>query len=281
MTWYLVASLAAGQVAVSAPSLYARWLYRRIVRMGWHPCLRINTGGTFHAEGRARRCPLKHLVPKPGTQWAGRGVAFTGRGRRLECTLLACWEPGYKDPWLLVTDLAPEASEAAWYGLRAWIEQSFKVAKRGGWQWQRTRMNDAQRATRLWLMLALATLWLLSVGGEAEATIAESTLPEVDGWRSPRRRSTRGRSVSVFRRGWHLILAVWWRQAALPVRVTVTDAGVAGGGGGGGLRQWDGRQKNQGGEQRGKLPSQARMVKAYPFCSPCHGVSPLCRNQDA
>ena len=156
-------------IVLSDRGLYARWLYRRIVRMGWHPCLRINTGGTFQPEGHARRRPLKHLVPEPGTQWAGRGVAFTGRGRRLACTLLACWEPGYKDPWLLVTDLAPEASEAAWYGLRAWIEQSFKVAKRGGWQWQRTRMRDAQRATRLWLMLALATLWLLSVRGEAEA----------------------------------------------------------------------------------------------------------------
>ena len=204
-------------IVLSDRGLYARWLYRRLVRLGWHPCLRINTGGTFHAEGHARRYPLKHLVPEPGTQWAGRGVAFTGRARRLACTLLACWEPGYKDPWLLVTDLAPEASEAAWYGLRAWIEQGFKVAKRGGWQWQRTRMRDAQRATRLWLVLALATLWLLSVGGEAEATIAESTLPEVDGWRSPRRRSTRGRSVSVFRRGWHLILAAWWRQDALPL----------------------------------------------------------------
>ena len=117
---------------LSDRGLYARWLYRRIVRLGWHACLRINTGGTFHPEGHARRRPLKHLVPEPGARWAGRGVAFTGRARRLECTLLACWEPGYKDPWLLLTDLAPEASEAAWYGLRAWIEQSFKVAKRGG-----------------------------------------------------------------------------------------------------------------------------------------------------
>src|SRR4029453_6144008 len=27
--------------------LYARWLFRRITRLGWHPFLRINTGGTF------------------------------------------------------------------------------------------------------------------------------------------------------------------------------------------------------------------------------------------
>jgi hypothetical protein len=27
--------------------LYARWLYRRIVRLGWHPFLRINQGASF------------------------------------------------------------------------------------------------------------------------------------------------------------------------------------------------------------------------------------------
>jgi hypothetical protein len=74
--------------------LYARWLFRRIVRLGWHPLLRINVGGTLRA----------------------------------------------------------------------------------GWQWQRTRMTDPQRAARLWLAVAVATLWLLSVGGEADATIPADTL---------------------------------------------------------------------------------------------------------
>ena len=44
-------------MVLSDRGLYARWLYRRLVRLGWHPCLRINTGGTFHPEGQARRCP--------------------------------------------------------------------------------------------------------------------------------------------------------------------------------------------------------------------------------
>src|SRR5712691_4812189 len=30
--------------------LYARWLFRRIVRLGWHPFLRINPGGTFRPQ---------------------------------------------------------------------------------------------------------------------------------------------------------------------------------------------------------------------------------------
>lgn len=206
-------------IVLADRGLYARWLYRRIVRLGWHPFLRINTGGTFRPEGPRRPVPLTALVPEPGTSWAGRGTAFSGPSRRLACTLLGRWDEGYKDPWLMVTDLAPEASEAAWYGLRAWIEQSFKVAKRGGWQWQRTRMTDAERATRLWLAIAVATLWLLRVGGEAEATIPDSTLLDVTGLcphqlRAPRTR--RWRLVSVFRRGWNLIMAALLRQEPLP-----------------------------------------------------------------
>jgi len=75
---------------------------------------------------------LKTLVPEPGATWQGTGIAFKGRHRQLHCTLLACWEPGYKDPWLILTDLPPEASTACWYGLRAWIEQGFKITKRAG-----------------------------------------------------------------------------------------------------------------------------------------------------
>lgn len=199
--------------------LYARWLFRRITRLGWHPFLRINTGGTFRPKGHVRGVPLKTLVPQPGTTWQGTGIAFKGRHRQLHCTLLACWEPGYKDPWLLLTDLLPEASTACWYGLRAWIEQGFKITKRAGWQWQRTHMTQPDRAARLWLAVAVATLWLLSVGGEAEETIPAGTVPDVTALvpEQPRtRRATRLRLVSIFRRGWNLILVALLDQAPLP-----------------------------------------------------------------
>jgi hypothetical protein len=199
--------------------LYARWLFRRITRLGWHPFLRINTGGTFRPTGQVRGVPLKTLVPQPGTTWQGTGIAFKGRHRQLHCTLLACWEAGDKDPWLLLTDLPPAASTACWYGLRAWIEQGFKITKRAGWQWQRTQMTKPERAARLWLAVAVATLWLLSVGGEAEETIPASTVPDVTALvpGQPRtRRATRLRLVSIFRRGWNLILVALLDQAPLP-----------------------------------------------------------------
>jgi hypothetical protein len=206
-------------IVLADRGLYARWLFQRIVRLGWHPLLRINTGGTFRPAKSVCYQPLRALVPQPGTQWVGTGTAFQGPRRRLNCTLLARWDKGYRDPWLLLTDLAPSASEACWYGLRAWIEQGFKITKRGGWQWQRTRMSDPQRAARLWLAVAVATLWLLSVGGMAETTLPVSTLlplADADFPSSRPRQATCLRLVSIFRQGWITILVTLLNQRRLP-----------------------------------------------------------------
>jgi hypothetical protein len=199
--------------------LYARWLFLRITRLGWHPFLRINNGGTVRPTGERQGVPLKTLVPQPGRQWSGTGVACKGRQRWLCCTLLARWEPGYKDPWLILTDLSPAVSDVCWYGLRAWIEQGFKRTKRGGWQWQHTRMTDPKRAARLWLAIAVATMWLVSVGGEADDTLSAATLPDLATFLPPpprSRRATHRRWVSVFRRGWNLSLAALLNQTPLP-----------------------------------------------------------------
>jgi len=98
-------------------------LYRRIVRLGWHPFLRINRGGTFHPAGQAQRRRLMELVPRVGDSWAGRGVAFQGPESHLACTLLARWDPGHTDPWLVLTDPDPQDCSVAWYGVRTWIEE--------------------------------------------------------------------------------------------------------------------------------------------------------------
>ena len=204
-------------IVLAERGLYAPWLFRRITRLGWHPFLRSNTGGSFRPAGATCWRPLKTFAPQPGTSWRGTGVAFTRN--QVVCTLLARWEEGDKDPWLILTDLAPEASDAGWYGLRAWIEQGFKSTKRAGWQWHRTRMRHPDRAARLWLAVAVATLWLLSVGGEADETIPASTVLDVTGWcpeRPRTRRATRLRLVRVFRQGWVRRLVALLRQDPLP-----------------------------------------------------------------
>jgi hypothetical protein len=207
-------------IVLADRGVYARWLFGRIGRLGWHPFLRINTGGTFRPEPQATCRPLASFVPQPGTRWRGTGTAFKSPQRRLRCPLRACWDDGYQAPWLILTALPPAASDAGWYGLRAWIEPQFKGIKRAGWQWQRTRMSQPDRAVRLWLAVAVATLWLLSVGGPAEERIPDSTprditAPLADHRRQ--RRATRVRLVSILRRGWITILVALLQQAPLPL----------------------------------------------------------------
>jgi hypothetical protein len=207
-------------LVLAARGLDAGWLLRRLVRLGWHPFWRITAGGPFRPDPQATFRPLASFVPSPGTRWRGPGTAFKSPQRRLRCPLVACWEDGSTDPWLLLTDVPPEASEAGGYGLRAGIEPGVKVTKRAGWQWQRTRMTNPQRAARWGLAVAVATLWLRSVGGASEATMPASTL--LDGTavlmlQRRQRRATRLRLVSSFRRGWVLSLVALLRQAPLPL----------------------------------------------------------------
>jgi hypothetical protein len=195
--------------------LYAAWLYRQIVSLGWRPYLRINAGGLFRPAGQPTFRPLATAAPSVGSAWSGRVTCF--KTRPLQCTLLAAWAAPYTDPWLILTDLAPEQADVCWYSLRAWIECGFKDTKRGGWQWQQTKITDPERAARLWL--AIATLWVLSVGGEAEAHLPVSTLAELPPMHMARRRTTRRsqpRLLSCFRRGLLRILAAAITGEPLP-----------------------------------------------------------------
>jgi hypothetical protein len=239
-------------IVMTDRALYARWLYQEIVRLGWHPVMRITKLSKFCKQGSKKNLPVTALVPRPGSRWQGRGVAFpTHSQRRLECTLMACWEEGYDEPWFLVTDLAADQAESLWYGMRSWIERGYKLLKSGGWQWQTTRMTDPDRVERLWLVLAVATCSVLAMGGEADeaefadvtvkepvspsATAAAKPVPASPGAgkgrprrrgaseqatppRQPRRRrtGTKERLVSVFRQGLAVLMSVLIAGHALP-----------------------------------------------------------------
>ena len=133
-------------------------------------------GGKFRPKGWGNFYYFHQMVHQIGGSFAAEGVAYTGE--QLRCTLLACWTAGHEEPWLLLTNLPPEAGNAVWYGLRTWIEQGFKIIKGGGWNWQKTRMEDPDRVERLWLVLAVSTLWVVAVGAQDE--VAGGLEPAVD-----------------------------------------------------------------------------------------------------
>jgi hypothetical protein len=210
--------------------LYSPRLFRAIVRVGWHPLMRIRAQGYYRPTGQSAWIPLANLRPRVNRQEAWTGDAFKNTEGRLACTLVAWWTEGHAEPWLLLTDLAVDRVRGCWYGLRGWIEQSFKRLKGGGWDCEQTRMSDACRVQRHWLALAVAMLWTVSVGGQAEAkeeaearegldsmesfwletlahpVVAEpgagATVPGMEGETAAPAAWAWGHAVSVFRRGW-------------------------------------------------------------------------------
>ena len=157
------------QVLVMADrGLYARWLFQAICACGWHPFLRINLGVKARAEEEENFDWIGRWTPMPGTRWKGKVECFAGKASRLKCSLLMHWEAGYEHPWAVLTDLDPEQAEVSWYGMRTWIETGYKDFKRGLWGWHHSKMREAGRVERFWLAMAVAQLWAVSVGCQAE-----------------------------------------------------------------------------------------------------------------
>lgn len=201
--------------------LYAPWLFDTIVALGWHPGLRLSSAavgsGRYRVYGQRVWRPLARLLVAPGCRWRGRVDCF--QGRPLRGTLLARWDVGYAEGWVVLTDLPPRQAEVAWYGLRAWVECGFRDLKRDGWQWQRTRLTDPERAARLWLVLAVATLWMVSVGSMAEDALPASALATLPATHVARRHATGRpvpRALSCFRRGLVALLTTLLAGQRLP-----------------------------------------------------------------
>lgn len=81
-------------------------------------------------------------------------------------------------------------------------------------------MTDPERASRLWVAMTVATLWVVSVGGEADARLPASSLEALPPTHVARRRAGRqckGRQLSCFRRGLLLIEITLLQRRSLPL----------------------------------------------------------------
>lgn len=191
--------------------LFADWLFAGIVELGWHPFLRINSQGLCQPKGASQFKPLLDLLPAVGQPWQGEVVCF--QSTRLKATLAAYQDGQHQHPWLILTDLAPDVARATWYEQRAWIEGGFKDYKSGGWQWHLTRMTDPERAARMWLVLAVAQLYSVSLGSQVEADTTAAQPEALPPTHIARRRATgqpqpRRLSLATLGRLAHLALLI-------------------------------------------------------------------------
>ncbi|NEP14708.1 MAG: transposase [Symploca sp. SIO2C1] len=75
--------------------------------------------------------------------------------------------------------ISPEQGNAQWYSLRSWIESSYRDIKSDGWQWHKTRLREPARAERIWLAMAVATLWTVTVGTKEQRHLSDKFKKQV------------------------------------------------------------------------------------------------------
>jgi hypothetical protein len=148
--------------------LYAAWLFEAIQAKGWHPFLRVKQALSFQAAGEPAFGAIGKRVKRMGREWKGKG-AWSEKGERMQGTVFVRWEQGYEEPICVVSDLPATEAKTAWYQWRFWIEDEYKDGKRGWFHWEHTKMTKPERASRLWLVLAIAMQKAVLLGGELEA----------------------------------------------------------------------------------------------------------------
>jgi Transposase DDE domain len=207
--------------------LYAAWLYQAIVKLGWHPMLRVKEDLSFRARGEETFSPMEQRVKRRGRGWSGKGE-WSEHGERMEGTVLIRWEKGYEEKLVVVTDLNEKEANAAWYQMRFWIEDEYKDHKSGGWGWEQTKMTDPGRAERQWLARAVAMQMAVLIGGQEEAEEQERKRRKAKGKRRVGKPPKpvcrpRAREQSVLMAGQQSIQAAVARGEEIPMGHVVTE----------------------------------------------------------
>ena len=167
--------------------------------------MRYRKNITFCADGGKRLPAQVRLQSRYGVDWPrhrlqhpqGPTPLHPAGGRYSE----------QEEPWIILTDLAPDQVGPSWYALRFW-KLGFKALKSLGWKWDKTRRTDPTRVSRHWLVLSVATLLALAYGTRVEDAqerrIAPGNLRAPPKALAPNHRdpwSRPARTVSVIRHG--------------------------------------------------------------------------------
>lgn len=129
----------------------------------WHYVLRLQGQTKVRWPDGSQRS-ARERVTRVGQRWLGEAEVFKKAGWR-GVQVVATWEPGMKEPWLLLTDQRASLRHCRTYGKRMWQEESFRDDKGAAFHWDKSQVNDPAHALRLLLVLSLALVLASSQGG--------------------------------------------------------------------------------------------------------------------
>ena len=150
-------------VLVGDTEFEAGQVQRRLDQWHWKYALRQKSNNQVQlAEGKPWQ-RFRDLITKPGQSIWMDEVLLTFK-HALPVNLLAHWERGEKEPWLLATNLPSRPEVLKAYRRRMWIEEMFGDLKRHGFDLESTHLQHFLRLSRLTLMVALLYVWLITTG---------------------------------------------------------------------------------------------------------------------
>jgi len=139
-------------------------LMAHLQRLGWH--WRIRSKGSFwlYRPGQCR-CKVERLAVARGHACFWHRVCITAkRYGPVHLAVAQAWQG--QDVWYVLSDEPTNGKTFEEYGLRFDIEENFLDDTANGFQLESSLIRSAQALTRLCLVLAMTTLYLVTQGTE-------------------------------------------------------------------------------------------------------------------
>jgi len=131
----------------------------------WKYILRQRGRYLFKHKGKRSSQRLDSLVSQPGHQAWLEDCRLTAK-HLYRVNLLAYWQPGEEEPWLLATNLSDPQATLKAYRVRMWIEETFGDLKGHGFDLESTHLRNFLRLSTLTLAVMLLYVWLLAFGSQ-------------------------------------------------------------------------------------------------------------------
>lgn len=133
------------------------WGWKYVLRQKASHLIRLPEGDWQH---------FGDVVREPGRSlWLGEGLLTCEHAHLTN--LLAHWERGEKEPWLLATNLSSRQETLRAYKRRMWVEEMFGDLKGNGFDLESTHLIHFLRLSRLTLAVVLLYVWLIAGGSWA------------------------------------------------------------------------------------------------------------------
>ena len=138
-------------------------LFRWLQRHRWHYRIRLTCDTLIHlCDGRM--LPVGRLRPPRGAAHFYHGVRVLEAGLGPCHLATAQLDQPNQEPWYVLSDEPTDVKTLEEYGLRFDLEENFLDDKSNGFQVEASRLTTPAALERLFLILAVATLYFTSVG---------------------------------------------------------------------------------------------------------------------